>query len=195
MATPVGRTPRREPRVVKSPLPMKPPAAPLEVIDLEAETAQVREARPWRVHGQSAKTLVKHEHFRLVLVAMKRGRHCREHTAEESVSVQALDGHVEVHVASGDPIELVGGQVLALAPPRNRALTSAASLRPARASVRRARSVLADLDALGGELAAFVDARGGEDGLARLEGRAVAGYEDDDGSARRDEDLLHAVLV
>jgi quercetin dioxygenase-like cupin family protein len=116
MSTPVGKTPRRGAEVAKSPLPMKPPAAPLEVIDLEAETAQVREARPWRVHGQSAKTLVKHEHFRLVLVAMKRGRHCREHTAEESVSVQALDGHVEVHVASGDPIELVGGQVLALAP-------------------------------------------------------------------------------
>ena len=116
MATPVGRTPRREAQVVKSPLPMKPPAAPLEVIDLEAETAQLREARPWRLHGQSAKTLVKHEHFRLVLIAMKRGRHCREHTAEESISVQTLDGHLEVHLASGDPIELVAGQVLALAP-------------------------------------------------------------------------------
>jgi len=70
------------------------------------------------LHGQSAKTLVKHEHFRVVLVAMKRGRHCREHTAEESVSVQTLDGHVEVHLTSDpdEPIELVGGQVLALAP-------------------------------------------------------------------------------
>jgi quercetin dioxygenase-like cupin family protein len=115
MATPPGRTPRRT-EVAKSPLPMKPPDVPLEVIDLEAETAQLREARPWRLHGQSAKTLVKHEHFRLVLIAMKRGRHCREHTAEESVSVQTLDGHIEVHPASGDAIELVGGQVLALAP-------------------------------------------------------------------------------
>ena len=116
MSTPVGKTPRRGAEVAKSPLPMKPPAAALEVIDLEAETAQLREARPWRLQGQSAKTLVKHEHLRLVLIAMKRGRHCREHRAEESVSVQTLDGHVEVHLASGDPIELVGGQVLALAP-------------------------------------------------------------------------------
>ena len=116
MATSAGRTPRPKAAVVKSPLPMKPPDAPLEVIDLEAETAQLRGARPWRSHGQSAKTLVKHEHFRLVLVAMKRGRHCREHTVEESVSVQTLDGHVDVHLAAGDPIDLVGGQVLALAP-------------------------------------------------------------------------------
>jgi quercetin dioxygenase-like cupin family protein len=115
MATSAGRPPRRA-EAAKSPLPMKPPAAPLEVIDLESETAELRETRPWRLHGQSAKTLVKHEHFRLVLIAMKRGRHCREHTAEESLSVQALDGHVEVHLASGEPIELVGGQVLALAP-------------------------------------------------------------------------------
>ena len=116
MVTPAGRTPRRGGEVAKSPLPMKPPAEPLELIDLESETAPLRETRAWRLHGQSAKTLVKHEHLRLVLIAMKRGRHCREHTAEESVSVQTLDGHVEVHLASGDPIELVAGQVLALAP-------------------------------------------------------------------------------
>src|SRR5207245_3180353 len=72
--------------------------------------------RDWSSDVCSSDLLVKHEHFRLVLIAMKRGRHCREHTAEESVSVQTLDGHVEVHLASGDPIELVAGQVLALAP-------------------------------------------------------------------------------
>ena len=116
MSTPGRKTARRNAEVAKSPLPMKPSAAPVEVIDLEAETAQLRDARPWRLHGQSAKTLVKHEHFRLVLIAVRKGRHCREHTAEESVSVQALDGHVEVHLASGEPIELVGGEVLALAP-------------------------------------------------------------------------------
>ena len=115
MVTPAGKTPRRA-EVAKSPLPMKPPAAPLEVIDLEAETAQLREARPWRLHGQSAKTLVKHEHFRVVLMAMKAGRQCQEHRAEESVSAQAVEGDVRVHLTSRETVDLKAGNLLALAP-------------------------------------------------------------------------------
>ena len=111
-----GKNPRASERVVKSPLPRKPAAAGVELIDLGLEAKQLRLEPAYQLHGQSAKTLVKHEHFRLVLIAVRKGRHCREHTAEESVSVQALDGHVEVHLASGEPIELVGGEVLALAP-------------------------------------------------------------------------------
>jgi len=95
---------------------MKPPAAPVEVIDLDAEATQLRAQHAWQLHGQSAKTLVKHEHFRVVLIALQAGRRCQEHRAEESVSVQTLEGRIKVHLASDEAIELGRGRVLALAP-------------------------------------------------------------------------------
>ena len=115
MAT-ADKTPRGRAEVATSPLPMKPPAAPLEVIDLDAEASQLRAQEAWQLHGQSAKTLVKHEHFRVVLIALKAGRRCQEHRAEESVSVQTLQGRIKVHLASDEAIELGRGRVLALAP-------------------------------------------------------------------------------
>ena len=63
MAAPAGRTPRGRVEMAESPLPMKPPAAPMEVIDLDTEVSQLRAQHAWQSHGQSAKTLVKHEHF------------------------------------------------------------------------------------------------------------------------------------
>src|SRR5712664_1644709 len=116
MATPAGKTPPGRTEVAKSPLPMKPPAVPLEVIDLGAEASKLRAQHAWQLHGQSAKTLVKHEHFRVVLIALRAGRRCQEHRAEESVSVQTLQGRVRVHLASYEVIELGSGRVLALAP-------------------------------------------------------------------------------
>ncbi|HEX9572585.1 MAG TPA: hypothetical protein VF994_00735 [Myxococcales bacterium] len=115
MAT-ADKTPRGRAEVATSPLPMKPPAAPVEVIDLDAEATQLRAQHAWQLHGQSAKTLVKHEHFRVVLIALQAGRRCQEHRAEESVSVQTLEGRIKVHLASDEAIELGRGRVLALAP-------------------------------------------------------------------------------
>jgi quercetin dioxygenase-like cupin family protein len=116
MATFAGKTPGGTEQVAKSPLPMKPGSAPTELIDLEEEAKQLRTQPAWNEHGQSAKTLLKHEHFRLVLVAVKAGRRCREHSAEESMSAHAIDGAVRVHLEAGDDIELGAGSVLALAP-------------------------------------------------------------------------------
>jgi quercetin dioxygenase-like cupin family protein len=116
MATFAGKTPSGQGEVAKSPLPMKPGSAPTELIDLEEEAKQLRSQPAWNEHGQSAKTLVKHEHFRLVLIAVKAGRRCREHSAEESMSAHAVDGAVRVHLQAGDDINLRGGSVLALAP-------------------------------------------------------------------------------
>ena len=102
--------------VAKSPLPNKPPTAPTEVLDLETEARQLRAERAYGEHGQSAKTLVKHEHFRVVLIALQAGRRCREHQAEESLSVQTVAGHVNIHRSSQDAIDLPRGCVLTLAP-------------------------------------------------------------------------------
>lgn len=116
MATHGGSAPGGREEVAKSPLPMKPTAAPTELIDLEEETRQLRRQPVWDQHGQSAKTLVKHEHFRLVLVAVKAGRRCREHSAEESMSAHAIDGVVRSHLEAGEDIELRAGNVLAFEP-------------------------------------------------------------------------------
>jgi quercetin dioxygenase-like cupin family protein len=88
----------------------------LEVIDLDAEASELRAQHAWQLHGQSAKTLVKHEHFRVVLIALQAGRRCQEHRAEESVSVQAIQGRIHVHLASDETVEMSRGRVLALAP-------------------------------------------------------------------------------
>jgi len=116
MATFAGKTPGAKGEVAKSPLPMKPGSAPTELIDLENEAQQLRTQSAWNEHGQSAKTLVKHEHFRLVLIAVKAGRRCREHSAEESMSAHAVGGAVRVHLEAGNDIDLRPGSVLALAP-------------------------------------------------------------------------------
>jgi quercetin dioxygenase-like cupin family protein len=116
MATLEGKTPEGREQTARSPLPMKPPLAPTELIDLDEEARQLRAQPAWNEHGQSAKTMVKHEHFRLVLVAVKAGRRCREHSAEESMSAHAIEGALRVHLEAGEDIELRAGTVLALAP-------------------------------------------------------------------------------
>jgi len=103
-------------QVAKSPLPMKPSAVPTELIDLAEEARQLRSQPGWNEHGQSAKTLVKHEHFRIVLVAVRAGRRSAEHSAEESMSAQAIEGAVRMHLEAGGHVELRAGNVLALAP-------------------------------------------------------------------------------
>jgi quercetin dioxygenase-like cupin family protein len=102
--------------VAKSPLPKKPPPAATELVDLAVEARQLRAEQAYEQHGQSAKTLVKHEHFRVVLIALKAGRQCQEHSAEESVSAQAVAGDVRVHLASQETVDLKTGNLLALAP-------------------------------------------------------------------------------
>jgi quercetin dioxygenase-like cupin family protein len=116
MASFPGKTPEGREQVAKSPLPMKPPAAAAELIDLAEEARQLRTQPAWDEHGQSAKTLVKHEHFRVVLVAVKAGRRCKEHSAEESMSAHAVEGAVRADLEAGDAIELRAGSVLAFEP-------------------------------------------------------------------------------
>jgi quercetin dioxygenase-like cupin family protein len=106
----------KSPDVAKSPLPKKPPPAATELVDLAVEAKQLRAEQAYEQHGQTAKTLVKHEHFRVVLIALKGGRECAEHRAEESVSAQAIEGEVRVHLASKQTVDLKAGSVLALAP-------------------------------------------------------------------------------
>jgi quercetin dioxygenase-like cupin family protein len=117
MTPPTGKNPSGPDRIVKPPLPAKPAAQQADVMDLMDEARQLRSTPVFAQHGQSARTLVKHEHFRVVLIALKSGRHCQEHKAEESLSIQTVTGSVQVHFASDrESVGLPEGRVLALAP-------------------------------------------------------------------------------
>ncbi len=116
MATLTGKSPRVSSDVAVPPLSARPPAPPADLLDLEAEAKLLRSLRAYEAHGQAAKTLVKHDHFRVVLIALKRGRRCPQHHAGSSLSVQAFDGSIKVHLTAGGVIELRSGYVLALAP-------------------------------------------------------------------------------
>src|SRR5262249_49177071 len=111
MSTSRGKTPPGPEPAVQAP--GRPPA----VTDLTEEARLLRQTPAYGQHGQGAETLVKHEHFRAVLIAFKKGRHCQEHRAEESLSVQTLTGAVQVHFASDrESIQLPAGSMMALAP-------------------------------------------------------------------------------
>ncbi len=65
--------------MAKSPLPMKPPAAPMEVIESTwtRRRASSAPSTPGSRTGRAQKTLVKHEHFRVVLILRSLSATCR----------------------------------------------------------------------------------------------------------------------
>jgi hypothetical protein len=64
--------------------------------DLTRELEQLdREPRP--TSDQNAKTLVKYDDFRIVLIALRANARMPGHHAEGRISVQTLRGHIRVH--------------------------------------------------------------------------------------------------
>jgi quercetin dioxygenase-like cupin family protein len=80
--------------------------------DLSAEVERLRRERPWS-HGHSARTLVKYDDLRVVLMALDPNARVLEHRADGRISIQALSGHIRV-VASGRTFDLRAGGLLAL---------------------------------------------------------------------------------
>jgi quercetin dioxygenase-like cupin family protein len=65
--------------------------------------------------GRRARTLLKHDQLRVVLVTMRAGAELHEHRASGTISIHALAGHFSVH-ASGSTHPIRAGQLIALAP-------------------------------------------------------------------------------
>ena len=63
--------------------------------------------------GQNAKTLVKYDGLRIVLIALQARSRIREHHTEGQVSIQTVVGHIQVR-AEGRTFELRPGVLLAL---------------------------------------------------------------------------------
>ena len=80
--------------------------------DIARELQQLHLEPGWQ-SGQNAKTLVKYDGLRIVLIALKAGSRIPEHHAEGQISVQTIVGHIQVR-ADGRSFELRPGGLLAL---------------------------------------------------------------------------------
>jgi quercetin dioxygenase-like cupin family protein len=89
-------------------------ADPVLQFDLAKEIEQLRTKESWgRETGRSSETLVKQQDFRVILILMKANTRMREHRAEGRISIQALHGHLRVHLQD-QKLELPAGRLLAL---------------------------------------------------------------------------------
>ena len=87
--------------------------APLMDFDLGKEIAQLHEEEAWARTGRNSKTLVKQPDFRIVLIALQKGRHLEEHSADARISIYTLSGHVKLQLA-GRTVDLPAGHLLAI---------------------------------------------------------------------------------
>jgi quercetin dioxygenase-like cupin family protein len=87
-------------------------AAPYLEFDLTREIEQLHRESTWE-SGRNAKTLVKHEDLRIVLMALQAGSSVPVHQSEGRLSIQVLAGRVHVR-AEGRTFDLRPGSLLAL---------------------------------------------------------------------------------
>lgn len=96
----------------RRPHPLDAMAAPTLEFDLVREVERLHGEEDWR-SGQNAKTLVKHDDFRIVLIALAAGRRIPAHHVDERISIQTVSGHVRVMVGPRT-FDLPAGRLLAL---------------------------------------------------------------------------------
>ncbi len=87
-------------------------AGPFLQFDLASEIAQMRGEQGWN-DGHTAKTLVKEDDFRVVLIALSSNGRLAEHKTSGRFSVQTISGHVRMH-ALGRTFDLPAGSLLSL---------------------------------------------------------------------------------
>jgi len=87
-------------------------AAPYLEFDLAREIEQLLHEPDWS-SGQNAKTLVKYDDLRVVLIALRARARMPGHQAEGRVSIQSLQGHIQVR-AEGRTFDLRAGSLIAL---------------------------------------------------------------------------------
>ncbi len=82
-------------------------------LNIARELQQLHLEPGWQ-SGQNARTLVKYDGLRVVLVALKARSRIPEHHTEGQISIQTIAGHIQVR-AEGRTFELRPGGLLALA--------------------------------------------------------------------------------
>ncbi len=80
--------------------------------DLPSEIHRLKAEATWST-GQNAKTLIKYDDFRVVLIALAAEAGQPEHKAEGRITIHVLSGHIRV-LAAGRTFSLRPGGVLAV---------------------------------------------------------------------------------
>lgn len=83
-------------------------------LDLASELAGFTPHKPWQ-SGLYSKLLFKSDDLRLVLIAMETGARMKDHHADGTVSIHALEGTLCIHLTERSH-DLRAGQILTLAP-------------------------------------------------------------------------------
>jgi quercetin dioxygenase-like cupin family protein len=87
--------------------------APLMDFDLAKELSQLHDEEAWLRTGRNSKTLVKQPDFRIVLIALQKGVHLEEHSADARISIHTLSGHVKLQLPE-QTVDLHDGHLLVL---------------------------------------------------------------------------------
>lgn len=107
MADAPDQDPSRRPHPVPEQL-----AAAFLQFDLRAEAERLRHEDGSKA-GQNAKTLVKYDDFRVVLITLEPGAHIPWHHTAARVSIQTVTGHIRVQ-ADSRTFDMPLGSLLAL---------------------------------------------------------------------------------
>src|SRR5688572_26037622 len=89
-----------------------PRADPFMEFDVPAEIHRLHAETTWST-GQNARTLIKYDDFRVVLIALAAEARMPEHKTEGRISIHVLSGHIQLR-ASGRTFSLRSGGLLAL---------------------------------------------------------------------------------
>ncbi|HJR61689.1 MAG TPA: cupin domain-containing protein [Vicinamibacterales bacterium] len=90
----------------------QPMAAPYLEFDLASEAEQLQ-LQPGSKTGQNAKTLVKNDQLRVVLMVLKAHARIPSHQTEGRISIHTIRGRIQVR-AEGRTFDLRAGRLLAL---------------------------------------------------------------------------------
>ena len=81
---------------------------------LDAVDDEMRRAAAYEREGHTARTLLRLDDLRVVLVVMKAGSRIKEHQADGSACIHALCGHLRVRLPDRT-VDVPAGRLLALA--------------------------------------------------------------------------------
>ncbi len=84
------------------------------MFDPAAIASELRAADAYAREGHTARTLLREDDLRIVVIAMKAGARMGEHQANETAAIHALSGHVRLHLPD-ETTDVRAGQLLVLA--------------------------------------------------------------------------------
>lgn len=82
--------------------------------DLTAVATELRAEAAYGQMGHAARTLVREDDLRIVVIAMRAGAVIPEHQTSDTLALQVVTGNVRLTLADGGSRELTGAQLLVL---------------------------------------------------------------------------------